>query len=231
MSLEGAKAKVTKGTKGGFIASLDTGPEEHPDITGPAKRGGAHVVMSSGSINPYNGAFNSTWEAGDHDDPNGQIPLLHVERPSVNIAYASKKGRAYMPQLLALARKHAVDTLGVVPTHSTTLSPDSSKIVKRAVKKGWVVKNPDWNGGTFTPTRSSVESEFTGLVGTDMLNSTHINARYNFPYDMETPQDGGVGGIIDEGKSEVERLVRGSIKYPIVSRGPSAPMPGQGGLF
>ena len=230
MSLEGAKAKVSKNNQGSFVASLDTGPEEHPHISGTTKRGGAHVVMSGGSIEPYNGLYSGKWRDGDYDDPNGQVPLLHVERPSVNIAYASKKGRAYMPQLMALARKHAVDTLGVVPTHSTTLSPDSSKIVKRAVKKGWVVKNPDWNGGTFTPTRSSVESEFTGLVGTDLLNSNHLSNTYNPLYDMETPQDGNVGGIIDEGKSEVERLVRTHPSYPIVSRGPKV-HPDQGTII
>jgi hypothetical protein len=229
MSLEGAKAKVTKGSQGGFIGSLDTGPEEHPDIT-RIPRGGAHVVMSNGSIKPYNGVFNSNFETGDYDDSNGQIPLLHLERPSVNIAYASKRGRAYMPQLMALARKHAIDTIGVVPTHSTELSSDSSKMVKKAINKGWVVKNPAWKKKSVKSPVSSVESELLGLVGAEVLNDRHFSTQYNFPYDMETPQDGSVNRVIDEGKSEVERLVKSHPSYPVVSRGPK-PMPGQGVLF
>lgn len=216
------RLKVTQGnySRGQVEMSLNTGPEKHSELG--ELTGGAHLQMYGGSVTPYNELSNDELKA----EPNGQLPLYDIKRPEIGSLYASRKGRAYVPQMLALARKHSIKETGVLPTHSEFLFPDSQRVVDKAVGKGWVAKNPNWDEYVENPITQK-DSEDFGL----RMASKYVNSHWGDSRNMELTSE-QTNKAMGEGKSELKRLMNQSSKasYPIISRGPK-PIPGQGRLI
>jgi hypothetical protein len=218
---------------GNLTMSLDTGTEKHPELGD--LNGGVHLNMHGGHVRPYN-LFEEDEAAPQ--EPNGQLSLYDIQRPEIGGLYGSKNGRSYVPQMLALARKHAIEKTGVAPTHSSFLFADSQRLIDKAVAKGWIAKNPDWDG-YIEDQMPKEDSEAFGLKMVDKYNtrqwSGDIDGFYSTNMELTSEQ---TSELLDKGNSEKERLVRGSTKYPIVGRGPkprharpSNTVPGQEELF
>jgi hypothetical protein len=112
------------------------------------------------------------YEEANKDDPGA---LFRYNRPSIETLFSHGSGKSHVAAALGMAHKEALEQYGAAPTHSADLTPYSMGVVKSAIKKGAVVKNPEmdeWGyDETFTPSQANpLELHYAKLAGIKAVN-------------------------------------------------------------
>lgn len=127
------------------------------------------------------------WEGGhNYRHPDGQFSLFAAspEQHEIDEAYSTKDARHHIPTLLGMAAQHSLTNRGHLPRASADLSPQSTRLVQKAVGMG-LIKNPgsgtrvepkneiNWDSGSHSAQWRSRDVQYDGAeVPFDRVNKS-----------------------------------------------------------